>query len=305
MSVVRRAYTRSVTALLRPYIRRELPGWGRLYRRFVGSFDKDHLWQNEPVRWVRGKLHGYEMALRISGWSNRATFFLGRFYDLPNQLLLQKLLRQGDTFVDIGANEGMMTLLAARQVGEDGQVLSFEPNPSPRAILEKNLRRNAIEHVQVHAMGLSDEPGKLELFVPAVNTGEGSFTPMEGVEGTSVTCPVHVGDEVLHDVKPKLIKIDVEGFEAHVLRGLQHTIERARPFITIEMIGGHLARDGSSPQTIAELFKDHGYVGHRLGTTKEAGERRLILRDCGPQLPDGDYLWAPAEREEELLKETV
>jgi hypothetical protein len=67
--------------------------------------------------WMRGKLHGYEMSLDLGNWSNRQTYFLGRFYDLPTQLVLLSCLRPDDIFVDIGANEGMISLLASRLVG--------------------------------------------------------------------------------------------------------------------------------------------------------------------------------------------
>lgn len=114
-------YRSAVIGLVRPYTRRELPGWGYLYRNLVGSFEKDLIWRGERERWVRGKLHGYEILVRIEGWSNRHTFFLERFYDLPTQLLLQRALRESDTVVDVGANEGMMTLLGSRLVGSKGR----------------------------------------------------------------------------------------------------------------------------------------------------------------------------------------
>jgi hypothetical protein len=82
--------------MVRPYIWHELPGWGRLYSRFVGDYRRDASWAGEPSRTIRGKLHGYEIDLDLSRWSERATYFLGRFYDLENQLLPTRILRPGD-----------------------------------------------------------------------------------------------------------------------------------------------------------------------------------------------------------------
>ncbi|WP_205480941.1 FkbM family methyltransferase [Sphingomonas arenae] len=284
------AYTHGVSWLLRPYIRRELPGWGMLYRTFIGSNEADHRWAGHGERWVRGKLHHYEMSVRISGWSNRATFFLERFYDLPTQLLMQHVLERGDTFVDIGANEGMMTLLAARLVGPGGKVVAFEPSPVPRAILERNLERNGIEHVRVHSVGLGDRETDLQLLVPDRNSGEATFTQMD-LPGKVVTCPVKVADAMLRQETPKLIKIDVEGFETRVLTGLSETIARSQPLISIEMIAGHLQRDGSSPAAVCALFRELGYVGRRLGLRRVGRSHRLTLSEPEDPWSDGDYVW--------------
>lgn len=282
-------YRSAVIGLARPYIKRELPGWGYLYRSVVGSFEKDWIWRGERERWVRGKLHGYEMSVRIDGWSNRHTFFLERFYDLPTQLLLIKVLRNGDTFVDVGANEGMMTLLGSKLVGDTGKVISFEPNPTPGEIMKRNLRRNAITNVELHECGLGEVPGEMPLFVPDVNTGEGSFAaPARNVPGETVTCPVRVGDEVLGDLSPRLIKIDVEGFEAHVLEGLTSTLRHAKPIICMEMIGSLLARDGQTSNGLCELLRNLGYEGRRLSL---ANRHELALEPMPSEWRDGDYVF--------------
>nr|WP_166180529.1 FkbM family methyltransferase [Altererythrobacter segetis] len=234
------------------------------------------------------------MSVRIAGWSNRSTFFLERFYDLPTQLLLQQELRDGDLFVDVGANEGMITLLGSRLVGDTGKVMSFEPNPVPREILQRNLRRNGITNVELHACGLGDEDGELQLFVPCANSGEGSFTaPATASEGHSSPCPVRIGDSILQGRAPKLIKIDVEGFEAHVLLGLRRTLERVRPMIVMEMIARHLARDGQEPFNLCSWLEGLGYQGQRLGLE---GRSRLHLLPMPRVWEDGDYVFMPRER---------
>jgi FkbM family methyltransferase len=282
-------YRKTVIALAKPYIKRELLGWGILYRNLVGSFEKDWIWRGERERWVKGKLHGYHMSVRIEGWSNRNTFFLERFYDLPTQLLLQRALREGDTFVDVGANEGMITLLGAKLVGDRGKVISFEPNSTPHGILKRNLSRNDITNVELHEAGLGEQVGAMPLFVPYINTGEGSFTrPSREVLGQYVTCPILVGDEVLGERSPRLIKIDVEGFEAHVLKGLARTLERTKPIICMEMIRGHLARDEQTPDNVCEWLKGFGYEGKRLDLVRR---RELALLPMPQEWRDGDYVF--------------
>src|SRR4051812_18642998 len=86
-------YHKLAYALL-PYTRRELPGWGRLFR--AAGLLRDNWWSGTGSRQITGKLHGYQMVLNLDNWSDRHTYFVGRYYDLASQLLLQKSLRSGD-----------------------------------------------------------------------------------------------------------------------------------------------------------------------------------------------------------------
>lgn len=294
--MMRRLYTAAITSVLRPYTLRELPGWGYLYRLLVGDYHRDWLWRDQPERWMRGKRHQYEMSLRIGGWANRSAFFLGRFYDLPTQILLEDTLRSNDVVLDVGANEGQVTLVAARRVGPGGKVFSFEPNPVPRQILQRSLERNDIANVIVIPAGLSDEAGSLDLFVPSINSGEGSFAASPDEAGYTVTCPVLVGDALMVEESPVLVKIDVEGFEVRVLKGLSATISRNRPIVLIETIAGHLARDNMSPTDIANFFTPLNYTARRVGLRRKGLRQLLHLDPSVDPWRDGDYVWIPCER---------
>lgn len=294
-----RAANVAAMRLLRPYIRRELPGWGRLYGSLVGDFRSDERWRDAGQRWMRGKLHGYEMLLDLGNWSNRSTFFLGRFYDLPTQLALAASLREGDTFVDIGANEGMISLLAARLVGPAGKVIAFEPNPRPRSVFQAAINRNRIGNVDLRPLGLSDSAGVLQLTVPKVNSGEGSFgrPDYDPASVDLVECSVQVGDQELREARPRLLKIDVEGFELHVLRGLEQTIARCRPAIVMEMVTQHLVNAGSSIAEVVSFMTDRGYTAQQTGLTKRHGRQVLQLREADfSGNVYGDFLWTHAAR---------
>jgi FkbM family methyltransferase len=280
----------------RPYFRHELPGWGWLYKTLVGGTTRNADWQGLAPRRLKGKLHGYHMQVDLGHWSNRKTFFLGRFYDLPTQLVLTLALREGDTFVDIGANEGMMTLTAARLVGPRGRVIAFEPNPAPRGVFERAVAGNGIRQVDIRPCGLGDVEATLELSVPKVNSGEGSFSgnAYADEDVMRVQCPVRIGDRELAYENPRLIKIDVEGFEEHVLRGLRETIARARPLIVMEMVSKHLRRANSSVEALASLLSTQSYRGWQLGLTSSKFKKRLKLRPAAfaPGFA-GDVLWIP------------
>lgn len=300
----RRLYCNFAIAVARPYIRRELPGWGRVYEWVVGDFRRNWLWEGFGRRQIVDKLHGYRRDLDLGSWANRSYFFLGRHVDLELQLLLSAALKPGDCYVDIGANEGVFCLSAARLVGPGGRVIAFEPNPGPRKILLDHLDANRIDTVDVRPIGLSDAPATLRMFVPDINSGEGSFGApgYSQEEGRWIECRVAVGDAELADVAPRFVKIDVEGHESRVIRGLQETLERARPLLLIEMIDAHLQRSGTSAAELCGELEALGYHRRRVTLSAGRGAWRLALVE-EPGWVDGDYLWFHGDDVPALLQE--
>ncbi len=133
------------------------------------------------------------------------------------QLAMKAILREGDAFIVVEANEGALSLLASRLVGS-GHVIAFELNPKPRSMLEAAINRNRISIITVHPIGLGAFDATLPLSFPKVNSGEGSFGRSVYSSGDVeiIQCDVRRGDGILAGEEPKLIKIDVEGFEMNV-----------------------------------------------------------------------------------------
>lgn len=296
IDLLRSAYRAFVSTIIRPYIHAELPAWGSVYRIAVGDYTKDSRWGNAAPRWARGKLHGYDMLLDLGQWSNRATFFLGRLYDLPTQIVLRNFLKPGDTFIDIGANEGHFSLLASHLVGQTGKVIAFEPNPAPREVFRRMLERNGISNIAVRSVGLGDARATLSLKSPKVNSGEASFgKPVYADSDLDIIeCQVCRGDDELSGKTPNLIKIDVEGFETFVLRGLSQTIMKSRPPIVMEMISAHLKNSGTSAEEIASIMTAHGYKPFSIGLARDGMKQRLVTTPAkiSSDIAD-DILWLP------------
>src|SRR6185295_14281434 len=135
MLPLRRFIQSLIIVFVRPYTVRELFGWGYVYSIFVGGFRRDWFWVDSGHRAMRGKIHGYMRHLDLSRWSQRIEYFLGRWYDLDLQLLMQSAIAAGDIVVDIGANRGSFAFVASRLVGSRGKIICFEPSARSISIL--------------------------------------------------------------------------------------------------------------------------------------------------------------------------
>jgi len=287
--------------LLKYYFRNELPGWGKLMRitKVIGTGSDAH-WKGAPTKTIRGKLHGYQMKLDLSNWSQRMTYFLGRYYELHLAKLLDVLLTPGARFVDIGGNIGMITLHAAKLVTSNGKVDCFEPNPDCVNSLAWHLQQNDIGHVELRHMGLSDTEGKATLYLTSDHSGTGSLAHRDGGESDVVRTHdvlVRTGDEeLLRDARsPQLIKIDVEGYEYKVLLGLEKTLRKFNPFVITELVDEHLSRAGTSISEISKYMNQLGYRAYGITITNKSFGRRTLRLVLLPDLfADTDYsdtLW--------------
>jgi FkbM family methyltransferase len=269
--------------LILPLTRREVPGWSALFRWFEIGGEDEGLWKEAPTRTIRGKFHGYKMPLRLSNWSERMTYFLGRFYDLPLQLLLLETLKPGDRFVDVGTNIGMITLLASKLVGTTGRVDSFEPNPECCRYVRQVVQDNAIGNVHLHPVGLNDTDGEATLTLVTEHSGMGTLASVPDKEREHITGTVAVrtavGDVELDDGAGPIamLKIDVEGFEMRVLRGLRKRIAQDKPVIVTEVEEAHLNRDGMSRSDLVELLTSLGYVPYSMRLRRAGLTHRLSL----------------------------
>ena len=237
------------------------------------------------------------MKLDLSNWSQRLTYFLGRYYELGVLRVLDVILQPGERFVDIGANIGMITLHARSLVGASGQIDCIEPNPDCVAIIEGHLRLNDIANARVHACALSDSPGALDLNLTSAHTGTATLAKVEGAV-RRIAVAVKVGDDVLAAASAapvRLVKIDVEGFELHVLKGLRRTLTSDKPFVMTELIEEQLGKAGTSVREVTGLLFDLGYEAFGIQSARRLVRHELMLRPVarGDSFERfSDVLWA-------------
>jgi FkbM family methyltransferase len=162
------------------------------------------------------------------------------------------LLPVGGTFVDVGANVGIMSFHAARKAGPRGRVIAFEPDErNAQSFLHGALENGFADRIRLHRFALSDGPG-----IFALQGGANAYLsrPDQAVRLAQAIA----GDELLAgEPRIDLIKIDIEGHEPHALTGLRKTIKRLRPCILCEFnprcLTSHI---GAPPEAFAKQLFD-------------------------------------------------
>lgn len=143
-------------------------------------------------------------------------------YDLHEMLFLTHYLRPGDTFVDVGANVGVYTILAAGVAGSNA--IAFEPIPSTFSKLKRNVTYNQLEGlVDLRNLGVGDKEEKL-VFTNNLDATNHVISNSQESAGATIQVPVDTLDHLLADKTANFLKIDVEGFEANVINGAPDTL---------------------------------------------------------------------------------
>jgi FkbM family methyltransferase len=151
-------------------------------------------------------------------------------YEPETTQLVQNVIKPGMTFIDVGAHVGYYSLLAARQVGSEGKVYSFEPEPINYSLLVKNVELNGYKNVTTISQAVSSAKGSTTLFVSALDSGRNSVFHHGLPESGSVEVATTSLDAFLDKhgwPKIDLIKIDVEGAELNVLAGMTELLRKS------------------------------------------------------------------------------
>jgi len=192
---------------------------------------------------------------------------LRRPLELGEQRFISKFLKRGMTFFDIGANQGLYTLLAAKCVGPDGKVFAFEPVPSEFRKLKWNVLVNHFHNVTMEQLTLGCKEGSANMFVCL--DGKGSYSnlrpPAQSVRARRKLIQVHVSTLDSYIYRNNIqhidfIKIDVEGGKLDVIKGGSIVFERLQPIVMCEMADTRTQQWGYNASEIYKfLVEKYGY----------------------------------------------
>ena len=199
-------------------------------------------------------------------------------YEPATRAALLSVLREGGTFIDIGAHVGLFTVPAARAVGPSGVVIAFEPDPKNRALLEANIARHGLDQVRIVPAAVSDHDGTMSLKRSRFNTGDHRLSSRGDVPVEVVALDRWLETQ---QVVPDVIKMDVQGAEPAVLSGMERLMASSHPLhVILEFTPSLLRGAGCDPAGILKKLVDQGFVLHvideRSGTSTLANPETVM-----------------------------
>jgi FkbM family methyltransferase len=181
------------------------------------------------------------------------TMIIKKWFDLGSSFLIWKLLKEGDAFVDVGANNGYLSAVASQKVGNSGIVLAIEPN---KKAYQKLKERNLVNVVPLNYAVTDVQDSRLELKKSFFSeTTSSYFLPGKG------STPGITLDYLYDNFKKpniKLVKIDTEGAEILVINGAKNMLFERSPYIIME-VTNYSKRFGYSQEDLYRKMKEIGY----------------------------------------------
>jgi FkbM family methyltransferase len=215
---------------------------------------------------VAVRLEDAIIVLDGAGTVSRSIFLMeGR--ELEDERNFRRLVRQGMTVFDVGANLGVYTLLAAARVGPEGRVHAFEPVPQLFQLLTESVRRSGSRNILPSDLAVSDRSGSAVMYLgddrdSDIHALAQSERRTGSVEVRTITIDDYVEQKSVGRVD--LIKIDVEGAELPALRGARRLLAREdAPLIQAEVSDENARAFGYAPPALKEYLAGFGYHGFR------------------------------------------
>ncbi|MFG2498556.1 FkbM family methyltransferase [Streptomyces sp. NPDC048441] len=259
-------FSEALVTLGRQYVR-EAPGTlgkAALAARWLNP----HLRENPRRRVVTDSL-GNRFAVDTQDLIQRYLYLFG-VWEPHMTGWLRRTLKPGDTYVDVGANVGVFAVLGSRLVGSGGRVVAIEASPVFHRRVLRNAELNGSGNIRAVNAAVSDSR-KMLTFVLASshNMGANSIVPYDGpAESTFEMAALPLAELLKPDeiAGARVIKIDVEGAEGGVVRGLAPVLDRLRPDaeIAVEVTPERMAQLGESAEELMETMRAGGFHAYRL-----------------------------------------
>ena len=225
--------------------------WSRLYPRLRRA--------QFPAGFYQLK-HGVAMHLDPEQYIDQHCFYWG-LWEPDETRVLRQLLRQGETFVDVGANVGYFTLLAASLVGRAGRVFAFEPVPPTVRRLERNVAASGSPNVTIVPAAAAAVGGQVRIGRHGVGDVSGQNTMRPGDAGDCwLVNAVRIDESVPATLPVRLMKLDADGAELLALQGASGLLRRAdAPYLLCEVTDAFLRDLGGSAAALWALLQQYGY----------------------------------------------
>jgi FkbM family methyltransferase len=251
----------------------------RIVRRRVIRFAFDHRRQVQRVlrfvvpRPVPIRLPEFTMYVRLDDWAVGARVAVKRQYEPHVSRVMRSRIQPGMVVVDVGANIGYYSLLAARLVGSAGKVIAFEPGADNVELIQRSARANGFGQIETHRLAVADREGEVRFNMDDSN---GGIHRGELGRNAVLVRSVSLDEQLRDEPRVDAIKIDIEGAEGLALRGMSAILSRCRPSLFLEFTPDALpAYSGLSGEELLDVLRGHDYeirVIAETGATSAAPE---------------------------------
>jgi FkbM family methyltransferase len=216
------------------------------------------------------EVQGSKMYVRPRDGAIDRELLMTKIYEKAETSVFHKFIRRGMTVLDLGANIGYFTLIAAKLVGPEGKVFAFEPEPANFSLLQRNVNINGYENVTLVQKAVSDKNGVEELYLCSDSWGHSlcSFKRDEDL----ISVPVTSLDQFFSDdIAIDFIKMDIEGAEGKAVQGMERILGKGDvKVMIIEVHREELERQGSSFRQLWDKLTTFGFQSCEMNdkTTK-------------------------------------
>jgi FkbM family methyltransferase len=185
-----------------------------------------------------------------------------RLTDWQLLFLLKKFVPEGGNVIDVGANVGVITLWAAKCVGESGHVIAIEPELKNILALKDSIKTSGMaDRVLVYEAVAADIPGTMKLRInrahPADHRIDSEGVPVQAVSLDGIV-------DSLGWTAVAFVKIDVQGAEPLVLQGAKNLLRSIRPVLWVEVSEFDLKNFSSTPKEVLDFLQTYGFIPHLL-----------------------------------------
>lgn len=202
-------------------------------------------------------INGFKMT--TESCNSMPGLLINQEYEAYNAFILKQIVRRDMTVVDIGANNGYLTLMLSGLVGENGVVISFEPASAHYINLKRNIELNNFKNIIANNVAISDKVSETPLYYSGYrgatytqycSNPDDKFSLIK-----TTTIDKYLGDNKL---KVGVIKMDIDGYEVYALRGMRETIKNNDVKLLIEYSSPHIIKAGCRAK---ELWDTIRYLG--------------------------------------------
>lgn len=207
-------------------------------------------------------VNGYKLSVIPGDLGISSELLMFKTHEPLTTKLLSKEIKKGMTCLDVGGNIGYYTLLESDIVGDEGKVIAIEPSPPNFEYLQKNLEIHKRKNINAFNFAAADKDGVVNFLV--YRESNGSFTIPDGettnLPGEIIKVKAKRLDTFLEEINLNhidFVRMDVEGYESHIIQGMTNTINNSKPMFQIEVHASLMGKNGT--KQFLMQFQKYGY----------------------------------------------